>query len=145
MWRRAVASPKRWTTKIQDSADGSGDDILQLPDNIWIELTALDEMRTDRLCPGWNSAGNRLADGDGRTQPRTYPFSMRVQLRGSKSNANHPQISSDTSRNPQSVVLAISPQEVGTTASRSHSHTPAALMCEQIAVWHTRPSFIETI
>jgi hypothetical protein len=35
-----VASPKRWIIEIEDSADGSGDGVLQLPDELWIELAA---------------------------------------------------------------------------------------------------------
>lgn len=34
-----MASPKRWIIEMQDSADGSGDGILQLPDELWNELT----------------------------------------------------------------------------------------------------------
>lgn len=33
-----MASPKRWIIEIQDSTDGSGDGILNLPDEIWNEL-----------------------------------------------------------------------------------------------------------
>lgn len=40
MWRREVASPKRWIIEIEDSADGSGDGVLQLPDELWNELVA---------------------------------------------------------------------------------------------------------
>lgn len=35
-----MASPKRWIIEIEDSADGSGDGVLQLPDELWNELVA---------------------------------------------------------------------------------------------------------
>ncbi|WP_175051855.1 hypothetical protein [Paraburkholderia sediminicola] len=33
-----MASPKRWIIEIHDPADGSGDGILQIPDELWNEL-----------------------------------------------------------------------------------------------------------
>lgn len=35
-----MVSPKRWIIEIQNSRDGSGDGILQLPDELWDELVA---------------------------------------------------------------------------------------------------------
>lgn len=35
-----MASPKRWIIEVQDSLDGSGDGVLQLPDELWNELAA---------------------------------------------------------------------------------------------------------
>ena len=35
-----MASPKRWIIEIQDPLDGSGDGVLQLPDELWNELAA---------------------------------------------------------------------------------------------------------
>lgn len=33
-------SPKRWTCKIHDAHDGSGDGVVQIPDELWDELAA---------------------------------------------------------------------------------------------------------
>ncbi|AJW93550.1 hypothetical protein BM43_7638 (plasmid) [Burkholderia gladioli] len=35
-----MVSPQRWVIGIQDSPDGSGDGILQFPDELWDELVA---------------------------------------------------------------------------------------------------------
>ncbi|MGF6296374.1 hypothetical protein [Paraburkholderia youngii] len=35
-----MASPKRWIIEIQDAPDGSGDGIVQLPDELWHQLAA---------------------------------------------------------------------------------------------------------
>lgn len=35
-----MTSLKRWIVEVQDSPDGSGDGILQLPDSLWNELAA---------------------------------------------------------------------------------------------------------
>lgn len=63
-----MASPKRWLVEIQDSADGSGDGIVQLPDELWNELTAQgwqigDVLEID-LCsePGSAVIRNRYAE-----------------------------------------------------------------------------------
>nr|WP_233451641.1 hypothetical protein [Paraburkholderia caribensis] len=63
-----MASPKRWFVEIQDSADGSGDGIVQLPDELWNELTAQgwqigDVLEID-LCaePGSAVIRNRYAE-----------------------------------------------------------------------------------
>jgi hypothetical protein len=63
-----VASPKRWIIEIQEPADGSGDGVLQLPDELWNELTAQgwqvgDVLEVDMGAqPGSAVIGNRYAE-----------------------------------------------------------------------------------
>lgn len=35
-----MPSSKRWIIELQDAADGSGDGVIQLPDELWNELVA---------------------------------------------------------------------------------------------------------
>jgi hypothetical protein len=63
-----VVSSKRWIIDMQDAGDGSGDGILQLPDELWSELVAKgwkvgDILEIDRSAkPGSAVIRNRYAE-----------------------------------------------------------------------------------
>ncbi|AOI40721.1 hypothetical protein [Burkholderia oklahomensis] len=64
-----MTSLRRWIIKIQDSVDGSGDGILQFPDDLWSELVAQgwqagDVLELDLVAePGSAVIRNRYAEG----------------------------------------------------------------------------------
>ncbi|WP_175889144.1 MULTISPECIES: hypothetical protein [Burkholderia] len=59
---------KRWIMEIQDAPDGSGDGVLQLPDDLWSELSsqgwqAGDVLEVDLVTvPGVAGIRNRYAE-----------------------------------------------------------------------------------
>lgn len=63
-----MTTPKRWIIEIQDAPDGSGDGVLQLPDDLWSELVALgwqagDVLELDLVTkPGSAEIWNRYAE-----------------------------------------------------------------------------------
>ncbi|KVU36654.1 hypothetical protein WK66_29275 [Burkholderia ubonensis] len=68
IWRYEVTSSKRWIIEIQDSHDGSGDGVLQVPDDLWNQLAAQgwqagDALEIDLVAkPGSAVIRNRYAE-----------------------------------------------------------------------------------